>query len=54
MAYICKKCGGTDVQLLAWVNPNDESKVDFSASEDGEETGTWCTPCADNTGIDCE
>jgi hypothetical protein len=41
---VCEQCGGTNVQVLAWVDANtNEFKSDYGSSD----KGNWCEDCQD-------
>jgi hypothetical protein len=41
--YVCGKCGGTDIQVPAWTDPNTQTIVDDDYSDD-----SWCSDCEEN------
>lgn len=47
----CAECGGTDVQITAWIEwrPDGTERV-AGSTEDGDE-GNWCPDCEDHTEI---
>jgi hypothetical protein len=47
MMYVCSKCGGTNVQLAAWVNPNTEEVFDDYGSWNHQDT-KWCGDCEEH------
>lgn len=48
--YYCPKCLSTNVQVKAWVNPN---QGDHFISLDHEDTGTgWCDDCEDHMALE--
>lgn len=47
----CAECGGTDVQITAWIEWRaDGTERIADSTEDGRE-GNWCPECEDNTEI---
>ena len=42
--YCCSECGGTNIQVQAWINPNTGQIVDTLESND-----CWCEDCEDRT-----
>lgn len=47
---ICARCGGTNVQVVCWVDPNTQQVLDEYWSHDNND-GTWCNDCDDHTGV---
>ncbi len=47
--FRCKECGSTDIQILAWVNPNTDEIVDDEVS-DGK---CWCERCGKHQRYEC-
>jgi len=45
--YCCAHCGGTNVQITAWVNPNTEDIGDDYGDWDESDT-KWCKDCEKN------
>lgn len=43
--YCCSQCGGTNIQIQAWVDPNDNNKY-IGDCEDDE---CWCEDCENHT-----
>jgi len=42
--YVCKECGGNNVEIAAWVDPNDYEYIeDFGSWDNGD--NTWCEDC---------
>lgn len=39
--WVCTECGGSNVQLKAWVDPNTE-EIEYT---DGETSDCWCKDC---------
>lgn len=46
---ICARCGGIDVKIMDWVDPNTEKLV--GGADDPDDLDTYCENCEDNTGI---
>lgn len=45
----CSECGGSNVQLLKWVNPN-TGEIGGPLSDDPDETeDCWCSDCGEHT-----
>lgn len=42
--YCCSECGGTNIQVQAWINPNTGQVTDTLESND-----CWCEDCKDRT-----
>ena len=42
--FYCNKCGSSNVQLEAWVNPNTNEIIDTSLSAQ-----EWCDDCEEET-----
>ena len=42
--YCCSECGGTNIQVQAWINPNTGQVTDTLESND-----CWCEDCEDRT-----
>lgn len=42
--YCCSECGGTNVQVQAWINPNTGQIIGTLESND-----CWCEDCEDHT-----
>lgn len=48
--WVCEECGSSEVETLAWVNPNeDNSFVDFLGTDD--RGNNWCHHCEEHTGL---
>lgn len=47
--FRCKECGSTDIQILAWVNPNTNEIIDDEVS-DGK---CWCEKCHSRQNYEC-
>lgn len=45
--YCCSVCGGTNIQLQAWIDPNNSNKY-IEGTEDDE---CWCEDCQEHTKI---
>lgn len=45
--YCCSVCGGTNIQLQAWVDPNNNNRY-IEGTEDDE---CWCEDCQEHTKI---
>lgn len=43
--YICSQCGGTNVEVRAWINPNTNEVFDFCSSEQYD---CWCNDCEEH------
>lgn len=41
--YKCSECGSADVEMKAWVKPNEENKTPQTISLDKEDC--WCNGC---------
>lgn len=48
----CDKCGSEDVQVKAWVNPNNLKEVEIITPQ--EDNDTWCNACQEHTGVSPE
>ncbi len=46
---ICAKCGGLNIKIMDWVDPNTEELL--GGSDDPSDYDTYCETCEDNTGI---
>ena len=46
---ICAKCGGINVKIMDWIDPNRD--IVFGGADDPQELDTYCEDCSDNTGI---
>lgn len=44
----CVECGGTDVQVVAWIDPNTGETFDWYSDDNPEMT--WCGHCDENFG----
>lgn len=42
--YCCSECGGTNIQVQAWISPNTGQIIDTLESND-----YWCEDCKDRT-----
>ena len=47
MSVRCKECGGANVQIAMWVNPNTGKTIDDFGSFDEADT-KWCNDCDSN------
>lgn len=47
--YVCVNCNSEEVQAKAWVSLNDNTDIDFSLSESGDEEDYWCNNCQSHT-----
>ena len=47
--YKCKKCGGTNVEVLEWRHAN---TGEFAGDYTGEDQDTWCCDCEEHAGIE--
>lgn len=45
--YCCSVCGGTNIQLQAWIDPNNNNRY----IEDTEDDECWCEDCQGHTKI---
>lgn len=45
--YYCSICGGTNIQLQAWIDPNNNNRY-IGDTEDDE---CWCEDCQEHTKI---
>jgi len=43
---ICKKCGGSSIQIRAWVNANTNEFIDDSGDYDID--SQWCNDCEEH------
>ena len=43
---VCSKCGGSNIQCVAWVDPNTDELIEYW---DGDPQDNWCIDCDDNT-----
>lgn len=43
--YCCSICGGTNIQLQAWIDPNNNNRY----IEDTEDDECWCEDCSNHT-----
>jgi hypothetical protein len=48
--YVCSKCGGTNVQLVAWVDPNTNEVFDDYGSWNSIDT-KFCADCDENVAL---
>lgn len=46
----CPECGGTNVQVMAWVDAN-TNKFCSNVNDPVEVEDTWCEDCEDHTGL---
>lgn len=46
----CSCCGGTNVQIMAWVDAN-TNKYCSDVNTPPEDEDTWCDNCEDHTGL---
>ena len=46
--FRCKECGSTDIQILAWVNPNTNEIIDDNAEKE-----CWCEKCQEHQRYEC-
>lgn len=46
----CPECGGTNVQVMAWVDAN-TNKYCSDVNIPAETEDTWCEDCEDHTGL---
>lgn len=46
----CSVCGGTNIQIMAWVDANTH-EFDCVVNDPPEEEDTWCVDCEDHTGV---
>lgn len=44
---VCSKCGGTNIETKAWVNPNSEKFTAFIL-EDNNPDDNWCNDCEEH------
>jgi ribosomal protein L44E len=47
LELVCAKCGGTNIQVKAWVNANDHKQF-ISCTEAGTDDN-WCDDCEEHT-----
>lgn len=45
---VCSVCGGKNVQIKAWIDPNVNETIDDSYFDDED---TWCDDCKNHTGL---
>ena len=50
LKWRCTECKGKNVEIRAWVNPNDLKQIDFI--EDGGNDDNWCNDCDDHTELE--
>ena len=50
--YVCEKCGGKNIQIKAWIDPNTDKKVEDLDSIVTEDM--WCNDCKDFVRIEPE
>lgn len=48
--YYCRCCGGTNIQVMAWVDAN-TNEYCSDVNTPCEEEDTWCDDCEEHTGI---
>ncbi len=46
----CPECGGTNIQIMAWVDAN-TNKYCSDVNNPAETEDTWCEDCEDHTGF---
>ena len=47
--FVCEECGGTDIQIKAWVDAN---TLEYQEGCDlGDEDDNWCEDCEEHTNI---
>jgi hypothetical protein len=51
--FRCVQCGSTDVQIRAWIHPNEDDRVSGFCS-DGEDEDNWCNNCESHTELKTE
>lgn len=49
MKWVCSECGGDNVQVKAWINPNTDEIIESMGSEIED---TWCEDCEKHTGVE--
>ena len=49
--YVCEKCGGKNIQVKAWIDPNTDKKVDDITLEKQD---IWCVDCQKHVRIEPE
>jgi len=47
----CTNCGGTNVEIKKWVNPNTNEETDTGEIEIND---CWCQDCEEHHELDCE
>lgn len=48
--WVCEECGSSEVETLAWVNPNEDNTfVDFLGTDDRD--NNWCHHCEEHTSL---
>ena len=45
---VCSQCGGTNVQVHAWVDANSNKYIGDDMCDDGD---TWCSDCEEHSGL---
>jgi hypothetical protein len=51
--FRCVQCGSPDVQIRAWIHPNESDRVSGFCS-DGEDEDNWCNSCESHTELKTE
>jgi hypothetical protein len=49
MKWICNKCKGSNIEVKAWIDANDQTVLDECGDE---EYNTWCRDCEAHTEFD--
>ena len=44
MKWICSKCKGSNIEVKAWIDANDQTVLD----DTGDIEDTWCRDCEEN------
>lgn len=52
--YRCAKCGSSDIQRKAWVNPNKKCEVLEFCGGESETDNNWCCECEEQYEISLE
>lgn len=46
---VCNECGGTNIQITAWVDPNTNEYIGECGTDNEDK---WCEDCQDFIGFD--
>lgn len=47
--FKCSECGGINIQILAWIDPNTN---EYKADGPGEDQDRWCEDCEEHVSFD--